>query len=78
MDIHEAVKYRINDLCQERNWNINELIRRSGVNQSTVSELMTGRSKHPRISTLKRLSDGFGITLSDFFDDDIFEDVTIK
>lgn len=78
MDIHEAVKYRINELCRERDWNVNELIRRSGVNQSTVSELMTGRSKHPRISTLKKLSDGFGITLSDFFDDDIFEDVTIK
>lgn len=78
MDIHEAVKYRINELCHERDWNVNELIRRSGVNQSTVSELMTGRSKHPRISTLKKLSDGFGITLSDFFDDDIFEDVTVK
>lgn len=75
MNIHEAITGRVRMLCEERGWNLNELVKRSGVNQSTISEIMSGRSKYPRINTLKRISRGFGISLSEFFDDDIFTDV---
>lgn len=75
MNIHEAIKKRINDLCIQRGWSLNELIKRSNVNQSTVSEIMSGRSKYPRINTLKKLSNGFEITLSEFFNDDIFSQI---
>lgn len=75
MNVGEAIKERILTLCSQRGWTINELVRRSGVNQSTLSEIMSGRSKYPRINTLEKISNGFEISLSDFFDDDIFQDV---
>lgn len=74
MQIDEAVTTRIKSLLKEKGWTANELIRRSGVNQSTIAEIMAGRSKFPRISTIAKVSRGFGMTLSEFFDDDVFED----
>ena len=73
MEIDQAVTTRIQQLLRTRGWTANELIKRSNVNQSTISEIMAGRSKHPRISTIKKIAFGFGMTLSEFFDDDIFK-----
>lgn len=74
MQIDEAVTTRIQRLLRERGWTANELIKRSGVNQSTIAEIMAGRSKYPRISTIQKIAHGFGMTLSEFFDDKVFED----
>lgn len=65
-------------LCKEKGWNTNELIRRSGVNQSTVAEIMAGRSKHPRIITIRKLAYGFGMSLSEFFNDKLFSELKNK
>lgn len=75
MEIREAVKTRIENLCKEKGWTLNELIKRSGVHQPTISEFMNGRSKCPQINTIKKLSLGFGMPLSEFFNDDIFNEV---
>lgn len=72
MDIHQAVTERVKSLCKEKGWTINELVKRSGVNQSTISEIMSGRSKHPRIITVEKIAHGFGMSLSEFFDDELF------
>ncbi|WP_223643449.1 helix-turn-helix domain-containing protein [Planococcus sp. 4-30] len=74
MQIDEAVTNRIQQLLKERGWTPNELIKRSGINQSTISEIMAGRSKFPRISTIQKIAHGFGMTLSEFFDHDMFEE----
>ena len=82
MGIHEAVTSRVQQLLKEKGWTTNELIRRSNVNQSTVSEIMSGRSKYPRIITIEKLANGFGMTLSEFFDHESFhnldEDISEK
>lgn len=75
VDVHHAVTERVRTLCKDRGWTTNELIRRSEVNQSTISEIMSGRSKYPRIITLKKIAHGFDMTLSEFFDDDLFSDL---
>lgn len=75
MDVHEAVTVRLRTLLKEKGWTATELINRSGVNQSTISEIMSGRSKYPRIITLKKIAHGFDMTLSEFFDDDVFSDL---
>lgn len=75
MGIHEAVTSRVQQLLKEKGWTTNELIRRSNVNQSTVSEIMSGRSKYPRIITIEKLANGFGMTLSEFFDHEYFHNL---
>ena len=42
-----------------------QLAHRSGVDQSTISDLETGRITDPRLSTLTRLAEALGIAPSD-------------
>lgn len=78
MEINQAISLRIRSLCTEKGWTINELARRSRVNQSTISEFMTGRSKYPQMNTIVKIAQGFGMTLSEFFDDELFIDLKTK
>jgi len=62
-----AVKERILQLCKERNLSINKLSTISGVTQSTVNNIISGRNNSATIATVKKLCDGLGITLGEFF-----------
>ena len=75
MCIGEAVKERILELCQEKNISINKLSTMSGVTQSTVNNIVSGRNRSTTISTIKKLCDGLGITIEQFFDSDLFRDL---
>ena len=75
MNIGEAVKERILQLCQERYLSINKLSNMSGVTQSTVNNIVSGRNRSTTISTIKKLCDGLGITIEDFFHSELFRDL---
>ena len=75
MRIGEAVRTRILSLCQERELSVNKLSNISGVTQSTVNNIVGGRNRSTTISTIKKLCDGFGITIQDFFDAEEFKDL---
>ncbi len=72
MTIGEAVRYRILQLCEERNLSVNKLSSISGVTQSTVNNIISGRNHSTTVSTLQKLCDGLGITIQDFFRSDLF------
>lgn len=72
MTIGEAVRQRIIRLCQERDISINKLSSISGVTQSTVNNIVSGRNNSATISTIKKLCDGLGITIEDFFHSELF------
>ena len=55
MNVGEAVKERILELCRERDISINKLCTMSGVTQSTVNNIVSGRNKSVTISTIKKL-----------------------
>ena len=63
------------ELCQEKNISINKLSTMSGVTQSTVNNIVSGRNRSATISTIKKLCDGLGITIEQFFDSDLFRDL---
>ena len=67
MTVGEAVRQRIIQLCQERNISINKLSGISGVTQSTVNNIVSGRNNSATVSTIKKLCDAFEITLGEFF-----------
>ena len=67
MSTKEAIANRILQLCEERNIAINELASISGVSPSTVYSILNEKSKNPGAITLKKLCDGFEITLGEFF-----------
>lgn len=72
MDIGEAVKERILELCREKNLSVNKLSNMSGVTQSTVNNIVSGRNHSATISTIKKLCDGMGITIEEFFNSELF------
>ena len=71
----EAVAKRILDLCQERNMAINALATISGVSPSTIYSMLNEKSKNPGVVSLKKICDGLEISLRDFFDCDLFDDL---
>ena len=75
MTIGDAVKERIIELSRERNITINKLGTISGVTQSTINNITSGRNNSTTISTIKKLCDGLGINVIDFFDCDIFKEL---
>ena len=73
--VGEAVRKRILQLCDERDISINKLSSLSGVTQSTVNNIVSGRNNSATVSTVKKLCDGLGITIEEFFHSDIFADL---
>jgi len=72
MTIGEAVRQRILQLCHEHDISVNKLSSMSGVTQSTVNNIVSGRNHSATVSTIKKLCDGLGITIPDFFNSDLF------
>lgn len=47
----------------------------SGITQSTLNNIMSGRNKSTTVSTIKKICDGIEITVLDFFSSEIFKDL---
>lgn len=75
VNVGEAVKERILQLCKEENLSVNKLSSISGVTQSTVNNIVSGRNHSTTISTIKKLCDGLGITIEEFFHSELFRDL---
>jgi len=63
------IAQRILNLCQEKNISVNKLATLSGVTQSTINSIMHGESKNPRISTLRKVASGLGISIGELLRD---------
>ena len=68
MTTGEAIKKRILDLCEANGITVNKLATLSGITQSTLSNIMSLRNNSTTVSTVKKMCDGLGITLVEFFD----------
>lgn len=75
MGIYNVVVERILALCKEKGITPNGLGYISGVSQSTIKSILNGESKNPGIVTIKKLCDGFNISIIDFFDTDEFREL---
>jgi len=75
MDTYTTVKNRILYLCEEKRMTINKLATESGVAPSTVKNILYGKSQNPGIVTLKMLCDGLGISLTQFFTTEDFDNL---
>ena len=75
MNTKEAVAKRILQLCDERKIAINALANLSGVSPSTIYSMLNEKSQNPGVVSLKKLCDGFDITLREFFDSAIFDHI---
>ena len=75
MTIGNAVRYRMIELCNEHNITINKLSTMSGITQSTLNNIISGRNNSTTISTIKKICDGLEISIIDFFNSPLFSDL---
>ncbi|MDE6149090.1 MAG: helix-turn-helix domain-containing protein [Ruminococcus sp.] len=75
MKTRDAVIKRILELCEEKYITINGLATSAGIPPSTVKSIIYGVSKNPGVVTIKMICDAFGITLAEFFNTDLFNDL---
>ena len=75
MNTKQAVAARILKYCQERDLAVNALANSAGIPPSTLYSILNRKSKNPGIVSLKKVCDGLGISLREFFDCDLFDDL---
>ena len=75
MRTKEAIANRILQLCERRHIAVNELASISGVSPSTVYSMLNEKSKNPGVVSIKKICDGLEISIREFFDSDLFDDL---
>lgn len=79
MTYSDVIILRLTRLCKEKKITVNKLATLSGITQSTVENIMSGKTKNPKLKTLHKLALGLGMTVSELLDfpemnETIFED----
>lgn len=67
MNTLQAVQNRILKLCEERKLTINGLATLAALPPSSIKNILYGKSKNPKLLTIKMICDGLGLTLGEFF-----------
>ena len=75
MTLKEAIIQRILNLCGEHGLTVHKLSTVCGMTQSTLNNIVNGRNKSVTTSTVKKICDGLGITIRDFFNDPLFREL---
>ena len=76
MNIGDATRSRIRELCEEKSITVNKLSTLCGITQSTLNNIVGGRNNSTTISTIKKICDGLDITIQEFFESDCFDDLS--
>ena len=75
MRIYEATNLRINELRMERRMSEYALIYQTGMPPSTGKRILHGKSQNPGIVNVKKIAEGLGVTIREFYDSDIFDEL---
>lgn len=73
MDMIEAVRNRILGICGARGLTINKLATMAGMPPSSLKNILYGKSRNPKLVTIKMLCDGLDMTLGEFFSTEEFD-----
>lgn len=75
MNTKEAIAARVIELSNERNMAINSVAMSSGISPSTIYSMLNTKSKNPGVVSIKKICDGLGISLREFFNSKIFDNL---
>lgn len=69
MNTWKFISRKISLLCAQHQITLRDLAARSNLSVSTLNKIIHDE-QIPKLTTLKKICDGFGITLSEFFQSD--------
>ena len=72
MNISEAVAIRIRELLKEKKITQYKLEQNSCLSHDTVKSIMKGKAKGVNLKTVIAIADGFGMTVCEFLDSELF------
>ncbi len=75
MRIYEATNLRIHELRKEKRLTEYALIYQTGMPPSTVKSILHGKSQNPGIVNIKKIAEGLGVSIREFYDSDIFDEL---
>lgn len=75
MNLSEAIRLRILELCNINNINVNQLANLSGINPSTIRSILKSRCKAPNCQTIYYICIGLNIELKDFYSSSLFSNL---
>lgn len=73
MTLKEALQQRILGLCEEQGVKPNTFAHHCGIDRSTIYSILGDKSNNPSITTIKKICDGTGLTLGQFFSHELFD-----
>ena len=75
MQLSDAIRLKVNNLIKDNNVNVWYICKNTGIPCSTLTTFLNGKTKLLKLDTLLHICEGFGITLTEFFEDSIFKEV---
>lgn len=72
VSVNDAVAKRVSRLLLEKNMSQYRLEQESGIQHGSMQCIMNGRNKTVTLSTVIMLARGFGMSLTEFLDDELF------
>ncbi len=75
MDVSDAIRLRIIKLANKNNMTISKLCLLAGISRSTLSKFLSGQRKMIRVEIIELICEALNITLKDFFDDALFNQI---
>ena len=72
MKLNEAISKRLTQLLEEKSMSAYALFVKSGVSQSTISDLKNMNNDGVNLRILYELCEGFEISIKEFFDSSLF------
>ena len=75
MKAQDALRKRIIELAEQKNYSINKIASNCYINTSTITSLLNGHSKKSEIATISKICYGLGVSMRELFDSPIFDDV---
>lgn len=68
MTYAEVIAKRLLQLCDERKITVHKLSTLSGISHATIHDIISGKSKNIKLSTLHKIAVGLGMTVSELLD----------
>ena len=76
MKLVQAISQRVEELLKQKGYTLYQLEKEGGVPRSTVSDVILVKKKRVSTDTIYQICATLGITLKEFFDAPVFDEVT--
>ena len=77
MKLNQAISLRLQELLTKRSMTQYQLFAKSGVPKSTIHNLIQCSYDSVKLRIIHELCQGFGISISEFFQSSLFEEVNL-